>query len=260
MFEPELTFAIGDIHGRLDLLEKAIIAVQNYAGNRPARLISLGDLVDRGPMSAQVVKRFRAGPLLDNWEWVVLFGNHEEFMIHHSEISAARTWLHHGGYETLLSYGIDPDDESTWDQFFPYFQADCEWMKTLPHSFEDEHRFFAHAGVNPYMELHFQSSYDFIWSRDYAKTDRPWVHGKYVVHGHTPLKEGASIGDYKANLDSKAFKTGNLTVAVFENDKPGRPVGVMVIEGPDIKTYRTMSVDEDKYATLKKWLKSKGLR
>ena len=140
------TFAIGDIHGRLDLLELALHEIESRVPTRDsAKLIVLGDMVDRGQDSAGVVRKLRAGPRFQNWEWVCLYGNHEDLMVAWTYQNAFDSWMIHGGFETMMSYGYDPKNPDAFDD--RQLRSDVEWMKTLPTYYMDERRLFVHAGV-----------------------------------------------------------------------------------------------------------------
>src|SRR5580704_5641133 len=106
------TYAIGDVHGRLDLLTEAIEAIGSHVGDAPFRVVFLGDYVDRGPDSRGVIDLLM--DLQKRWPVVCLKGNHEELMIQavtHPHGGRLRRWLEYGGDETLRSYGVDPDGD-----------------------------------------------------------------------------------------------------------------------------------------------------
>jgi serine/threonine protein phosphatase 1 len=208
------TYVITDIHGRLDLLTKALGLPEDED-----KVIFLGDYVDRGPDSAGVIKLLKAAQEY-GLPWVFLSGNHEDMMIKALTVSGAQYhWLMNGGDSALTSYGID--DRNPED--------DLPFLKSLRLSYEDEHRIYVHA----YADWNTPNPEDFLpqvtmWERYGRQDDFGWF-GKHVVHGHTPLKE-PFLGVNRTNLDTGAvFNGGYLSVGVFDDDTPGGPVEVIKI-------------------------------
>ena len=210
------TYAIPDLHGRLDLLDRAIDAVMRHAEGTASTIITLGDYVDRGPHSRQVIER------LMNWrpdeaKVVNLKGNHEAMMCAVCENRAELDWwLRNGGGETLASYGQSPA--------LPDLRAipadHLDWMVHLPLMHVDRHRIFVHAAVDPKAPLDQQNEETLLWKR-YPR-DADIGHGRrYVVHGHHADARAPIAGKYKTNLDGLAWKTGRLVIGVFEDDLPG---------------------------------------
>jgi serine/threonine protein phosphatase 1 len=214
-----ITHAIGDVHGRADLLRSAFdwIADQVTSTAEGTRVILLGDLIDRGPASMEVIDLVLAG--IPETEIVVLRGNHEQMMLdalrNPRSIHAAH-WIKQGGIETLMSYGWRPEDG---------YDVSCipadhlNFINSLPLFFEDETRFFVHAGMRPGLTPGQQDPDDFIWIReDFLFSD--WSFGKIVVHGHTPNSQGPEIRENRINLDVFAYKTGRLAIATFRGPAP----------------------------------------
>jgi serine/threonine protein phosphatase 1 len=199
------TYAIGDVHGCYDLLVRLLDDIHRDAERRgrAARMVFLGDYIDRGPGSKDVLAILMAGPQRAGDQWICLTGNHEELMLQASTSeSSAAHWLRQGGGETLASFGGKiPDDVSAW-------------CGALPAMFDDGLRLFAHAGLRPGVPIDGQQRRDLLWIRDeflLSSAD----HGRLVVHGHTPDLAGPTIRPNRINLDTGAYLTGVLTAAVF---------------------------------------------
>jgi serine/threonine protein phosphatase 1 len=217
-----LTVAIGDVHGRYDLLIPLLAEIDSFALGKPYALVLLGDLIDRGARSAEVVAHVRKLQREHPDRVVCLRGNHEEMLLQsHADVFAEAQWLRDGGSATLASYNIAsaadvPDDV-------------VEWMRSLPTFHEDEHRYFVHAGLDPAQPLHRQRDEDRLWMREpFLYMDHDF--GKFVVHGHTPLawKKGRvprpDERRNRVNIDTGAVFGGALTAAVFDDRRRG-PLG-----------------------------------
>jgi len=228
---PWRCYAIGDIHGRLDLLARLLDlvhgdALRSDAG--PAELVFLGDYVDRGPDSAGVVDLLaelaaRPAPGLRP---VFLKGNHEDLMLDFlAGGPRALAWLHNGGIATLASYGVTlPEDLDV-----PSLRAAADQLAAaLPDSHRaflerlDLHHvagpyLFVHAGLRPGLGLAEQDAQDLLWIRS------PFLNAtgrfeKFVVHGHT-ISAAPELKSNRLGIDTGAFCTGCLTAAVL--DKKG---------------------------------------
>ena len=221
-------YAIGDIHGRLDLVDRLlglIDADDRRRGGAETELIFLGDLVDRGPDSRGVVDRLLAlsrGPRPVR----VLSGNHEEVFLRASEgdLRALRFLIRIGGRETLLSYDISEDE---------YRSLDFEDLATLAREkVPDEHvRFlasfekwieigdylFVHAGVRPGIAVEDQVTSDLCWIRDDFLKHRD-SFGKMVVHGHS-ISEDIDLRSNRIGIDTGAFASGRLSAIGLEEDR-----------------------------------------
>lgn len=228
-----LTFAIGDIHGRLDLLERAFDAIALRADGGEHRIICLGDLVDRGSDSRGVIE------LLMRAKGVrCLKGNHEDLMLRAlrgRDAYSVSQWLQNGGGATLTSYGasgrFDPSLELVDERHLG-------WIESLPLAIEDQSRIFVHAGLTPGIPLADQDADTLLWIRERflrAETIAEFPDGKHIVHGHTPIWAGKPDAsrperlDHRTNLDTGAYMTGILSVGVFEAAEPGGPIQVMQI-------------------------------
>jgi serine/threonine protein phosphatase 1 len=222
-------YAVGDIHGRLDLLEILLERIEADIRARPRRktsIVFLGDLIDRGPSSAGVVERlrtFRPGFA----KTVFLMGNHEEVLLRilGGEASLIPSWLRFGGAETLASYGLDGGElaRATDAQALAMVRrAIPEDHSAFISTFADTVSFgdylFVHAGIRPGVELSEQSKTDLRWIRDpflEDQTERDYV----VVHGHT-IRADVEITGNRIGIDTGAFYTGVLTaLAIDGNDR-----------------------------------------
>jgi serine/threonine protein phosphatase 1 len=232
----ELTYAIGDIHGRLDLLRHLRILLFSHAKGRSKRVIFLGDYIDRGPQSCAVIEYLMEWKRRDGL--ICLKGNHEEMLLQarqRRQPEALELWLRYGGSETLQSYGATAFDLASLDLVPPHH---VEWLACLPSAFEDRDRIFVHAGLAPQQPLRRQTNETLLWIRDrFLKADGgAFPDGKHIVHGHTPIwaqKPHAGkpeLLSHRTNVDTAAFATGVLTVAVFTN-APGGPVECLSVRG-----------------------------
>lgn len=221
-----LTYAIGDIHGRLDLLGAALAAIKAHAGAAKHRVICLGDLVDRGPDSRGVVETIM--DFVDGSTFICLKGNHENMMaraLRGGDPGAMAHWIANGGGETLVSYGGLNGVPA----------AHLDWIEARPLFWRDAHRLFVHAGVAPKVALEDQSERSLLWIREAFLTAPAEALPAHVVHGHTPQWAGKSdmaapeLLPHRTNLDTGAVYTGVLSVGVFDDTTPGGPVEVLGI-------------------------------
>jgi serine/threonine protein phosphatase 1 len=226
--KPRRVYAIGDIHGRRDLLDRMIEEIRNDLAAYPvehALTVTLGDYVDRGPDSRGVVERLAENPFPT--EFVALKGNHEEMIFRFlCNPSFGSDWARNGGIETLHSYGIDVGPMMRGRGYAP---AAAAFEKALPRAhmaffaslricLSAGRYFFCHAGVRPGVPFARQREHDLLWIRDEFLRDRT-DFGKIVVHGHTPSPD-PEIRPNRINVDTGAFMTGRLTCAVLEAERP----------------------------------------
>jgi serine/threonine protein phosphatase 1 len=218
-------YVIGDIHGRLDLLEHLLAKIHADLQRRPARkvlLVFVGDLVDRGPSSAQVIERLRTYRR-EGVRPVFLLGNHEEVLLRilGGDTSLIDSWLQFGGLQCLQSYGVTLARlrGRTPEEVVEIVRAavptnHVEFLETFVDSCRFGDYLFVHAGIRPGIELEQQRQSDLRWIRDpflYDDTD----HGFIVVHGHTISDEV----DERANrigIDTGAYRSGLLTALVID--------------------------------------------
>ena len=220
-------YAIGDIHGRLDLLNELLARITSDIALRPTArplYVFLGDYIDRGPSSRETIDR-----LIEHGkahESVFLKGNHELIAIKClSDRGLFDQWLRLGGLETLVSYGVPAETlangkqiaelQSAFHSALP--QAHFRFFRDLKNSFECGDFFFAHAGVKPNVELSRQKENDLLWIRGEFLSSKD-DFGKIIVHGHTPTRE-IEVRPNRINIDTGAFATGRLSCLVLEGEE-----------------------------------------
>lgn len=218
-------YAIGDIHGRLDLLERAIAAISRDVEEQgaDALTITLGDYIDRGPAAREVIDLLATNPFPT--PYVALKGNHETILeAFLRDPAVGEHWRRLGGAETLHSYGVPIGDLIVGKNYAEASQrlnaalpaAHIAFLRSLKTSLNHGKYFFCHAGIRPGIPFDQQKSEDLLWIRD--EFLRSTVNfGKIVVHGHTPTPEPEVLPN-RINIDTGAFATGRLTcVALDEN-------------------------------------------
>lgn len=221
-------YVIGDIHGRFDLLEELLGKVHadvERRGSCKTLLVFVGDLIDRGPQSAQVVERLRTYDHPDI-QPVFILGNHEEVLLRilDGDASLVPSWLKFGGAQCLASYGLasrevaistDAHALALIRRAIP--QEHVEFLR----SFIDSCRFgdylFVHAGIRPGVELGEQRQSDLRWIREPFLLDDT-DHGFIVVHGHTISMEVEEKSN-RIGIDTGAFATDVLTALGIEGDE-----------------------------------------
>lgn len=213
--------AVGDTHGRADLLEKLWQQIDEASRRSPARqrtLVFLGDYVDRGKQSKQLIDRFLRG--FTGFETIFLMGNHDETLLHFLiDPSVGTAWQSFGGIETLQSYGVSHDPKKSWAQtrseFATALPADhLQFFKNLRLHATIGDYLFVHAGIRPRVPLEEQREVDLLWIRE-EFLDSTANFGRIVVHGHTPT----DVPDVRANrigIDTGAYFTDRLTALVLE--------------------------------------------
>lgn len=219
-------YVIGDIHGCADLLDQLLDRIKadvSEQANAEIAYIFLGDYIDRGPASKDVIQRLLT--LSEKQQVICLKGNHEAFLLEFLSTPALlRDWSRFGALPTLMSYGLRPPMQASFEQ--------CEEIASaLQKAMPPEHRaflqalnvsltigdfFFVHAGVRPHVALDGQSEEDLLWIRqDFL------LHGsafeKVIVHGHSPVLEPEVLPN-RINIDTGAFATRRLTCLVLEGN------------------------------------------
>jgi serine/threonine protein phosphatase 1 len=222
-------YAVGDVHGRADLLGGVFARIDADQKARPARKpieVFLGDYVDRGPHSRQVIDLLIARRAKHDVQ--LLKGNHEAFVARFmTDPTVLSEWRFFGGVETLLSYGVSPvggsDPQSQREAAIAFRRSmpdsHRQFIESLKLSFTYGDFFFVHAGVRPGTPLQKQSEQDLLWIReDFLLHEEDF--GKVVVHGHTPATQ-PDIRPNRINIDTGAYATGQLTCLVLEGDRIG---------------------------------------
>ena len=218
-------YAIGDVHGRLDLLNDLEQQIIRDLETAPADVLTifLGDYVDRGPDSAGVLERLSADDFCT--PICALRGNHEEvFLQFLSDASVLGSWRKFGGLETLHSYGVNVADAMRGAGFG---RAQETLIETLPRDhqqFLEKTRlsvtvgdyFFCHAGAKPGVELQSQTAQALLWIRD-EFLQFEGAFGKIVIHGHSP-NAGPEIKKNRINIDTGAYASSVLTALVLEGE------------------------------------------
>ena len=228
-------YAIGDIHGRVDLLDQMLKGIDADFAQAPLphRIeVFLGDYVDRGPASRQVlellIERGRPHPIERGkiHQTIFLKGNHETLLVNFpANPSTLGSWQRLGGLETLMSYGLAPSVNSdpptqahlavAFDKALP--PSHRRFLNDLKTSFTCGDYFFVHAGVRPGVALEKQREEDLLWIRqEFLLYEEDF--GKIIVHGHTPVPQ-PEIRSNRINIDTGAYATGRLSCLVLEADK-----------------------------------------
>jgi serine/threonine protein phosphatase 1 len=218
-------YAVGDVHGRVDLLEHILAKIHADLQRRPAPrtlLVFVGDLVDRGPSSAQVIERLRCYRR-DGVEPVFLLGNHEEVLLRilAGDSSVVDSWLKFGGLQCLQSYGVTLARirGRSAEQVVELVQATVpkehvEFLETFADSCRFGDYLFVHAGIRPGVEVDQQSQSDLRWIREPFLFDES-DHGFVVVHGHT-ITDEVDERPNRIGIDTGAYRSGVLTALAVE--------------------------------------------
>lgn len=225
-------YAVGDIHGRLDLLDGLLAQIQDDQRDRndDARplLVLLGDLIDRGPDSRGVVDRVLGGAL-PGFQTLALCGNHEEALLRlldEVEPGLLERWLHFGGDACVRSYGDDParlsalaeaDAVARLRQLIP--PAHQDFLRSLADTFRFGDYLFVHAGIRPGIPLDRQQPADLRWIREPFLSD-PRDHGMLVVHGHS-ITDDPDVRANRIGIDTGAYRRGALTALVVDGSERG---------------------------------------
>jgi serine/threonine protein phosphatase 1 len=222
-----LVYAVGDIHGRLDLLDSLLAKIEADLETRSADrtlLVFLGDLIDRGPDSSGVIERLRTfqKPTVQP---VFLMGNHEEVLLTILEGNdrIVPDWLRFGGFECATSYGVDRDALKSGNRkaigdcvrrMVP--EAHREFLASFADSFRVGNYFFTHAGIRPGIPIDQQSAQDLRWIRS-PFLEHNERHPMMVVHGHTICTQVEErVG--RIGIDTGAYRSGVLTAIGLQGD------------------------------------------
>ncbi len=223
-------YAIGDVHGRLDLLKQIQDLVGNDMARSPAErvvVVYLGDYIDRGMESRQVVDWLIERPMPAT-QTVHLMGNHEQSLLRFlGDVTIGPSWMQYGGRETLHSYGVVLDRtissmtdrlrkaQSELQRRLPAPHRD--FMETLGPWYVEGDYLFVHAGLRPGIKLEDQRLADLLWIRE-EFLESPADHGHIVVHGHT-ITEAPETLPNRIGIDTGAFMSGRLTCLVLHGDQ-----------------------------------------
>lgn len=218
-------YAIGDIHGRLDLLKDIVSRIKVDLAERPVanhQVVTLGDYCDRGPDGKGVYDLLIK--LAREQDWLCLRGNHDQYILEAlaNPADVIWHWLRYGGVETLLSYGIetiDPDDpfliSKALQKALP--AGHRRFIENMAYCHNAGDYFFCHAGVRPGVNINQQDPHDLMWIRQDFLLHKGDL-GKVVVHGHTPGR-AVDFQKNRINVDTGAYESGVLSCLVLENDE-----------------------------------------
>jgi len=220
-----IVYAIGDIHGRLDLLQRLEAEIQSDAAGVDASrrlIVCLGDFIDRGDNAYGVIEHLlQAAP--DSFERICLIGNHEAYLLRFfDDRTVAAAWLENGGRETLTSYGVSLPAGSDIEGASLEMQAELRarvpqshvaFLRSLALSHREGDYLFVHAGVRPGVPIDRQKPRDLMWIREEFLIDER-DFGAVVVHGHSIRPEPENLAN-RIGVDTGAYTTGRLTCAVL---------------------------------------------
>ncbi len=226
MGDETVVYAVGDVHGRADLLERLLVKIRTDAAQRSQGhkvLVYLGDYVDRGLESRAVIESLLAQGG-DGLERVFLKGNHEDAMLQFLDSTEiGSSWMGFGGDATLYSYGVDvfgtpPEGVERLDHIQEQLRANTPpehvaFLEGLELYHQEGDYFFVHAGVRPGLGLGDQDANDMMWIRDEFLNSTA-NFGKVVVHGHS-IKPQPVVRSNRIGIDTGAFATGVLTCLVL---------------------------------------------
>ena len=223
--EGERLYIVGDIHGRLDLLNPLLEQIENHARANEGKntIVYVGDYIDRGPNSRGVIDRVLQS--VPGFIPRYLRGNHDQALLDFlADPLFYRVWKGYGAPETLISYGVRPplfDDPQSIMETRNLFAANLppvhrQFFENLELGVEAGDYFIVHAGVRPGIGFASQSAQDMMWIRDeFLLSGRD--HGKVVVHGHTPTSEVVRRKN-RIGIDTGAYMSGHLTALVLEGE------------------------------------------
>lgn len=212
-----LTYAIGDIHGRLDLLDRLLDMIEADAVVRDAKakIVFTGDYMDRGPASYGVVERLMAGPKRSSDRFVCLRGNHDDLFVRAVTVGdGLPDWAWHLYWHTISSYGVTRESLSDNDG---ELRRHAAFLASLPLTHDDGINLFVHAGIRPGIAIENQSDEDLMWIRE-EFLDYTAPLPRRVVHGHTIMGDAPVVTANRISIDTGAFRSGILTAAVLDGE------------------------------------------
>lgn len=210
-----VTYAIADVHGRLDLLDRLLDTIESDAADRnaAAKIVFTGDYVDRGMDSFGVVERLIAGPRRATDTFVCLRGNHDDLFakaVARSHHLPEWVWLLF--WHTIASYGVDRDALHRNDGSLRRHAA---FLSALPLTHDDGTHLFVHAGIRPGVPIELQAEEDLLWIRE-AFLEHTGPLPRRIVHGHTIMGDSPVVTGNRISLDTGAYRSGILTAAVID--------------------------------------------
>lgn len=219
-------YAVGDVHGRFDLLLEAEARIEADIGDNPhALVVYLGDFVDRGRQSSDVLGHLMT-PQAPRFTRLCIRGNHDDLFLRFLDAPQSEEgWLDLGGKETLLSYKLDPRTlRESWSDRLRLQEllrghvpeTHQEFLRELPYCARWKSYLFVHAGIQPGVPLQKQEPEDLLWIREPFLSKGPELPVT-VVHGHTPAEE-ITYGPGRIGIDTGAYATGRLTVLKITAD------------------------------------------
>ncbi len=225
---PDKAFvAIGDVHGRLDLLQSLLDHIESEAPTLPK--VFVGDFIDRGPDSAAVLRHVMAMSERSSPSVICLKGNHEAMFLDFVDTpeQGGPQWLRNGGDKTLESFGVDPPVDcldgarlnSARDALVEQAGADLiAWVRSLPLAWQSGNVIVTHAGGDPSQPIEPRRSHGLLWGHpDFLR--KPRQDGNWIVHGHFIVSiAGTEAG--RIAVDTGAYKTGRLSAAIIRNETP----------------------------------------
>ena len=215
-----VTYAIGDIHGRLDLLQGLLAQVEADAVDRgaAAKVVFTGDYVDRGPESRGVVARIMAGPGRADDSFVPLRGNHDDlFVAAVTRGDVVPDWAWTLYTHTVESYGLTVRALAGRDA---ELRRHAAYLTSLPLTHDDGTHLFVHAGIRPGVPLDRQDPEDLTWIRE-DFLDFEGRLPRRVVHGHTIMGDRPVVTRNRISIDTGAYRSGILTAAVLDPGEAG---------------------------------------
>lgn len=229
--------AIGDIHGEFDLLMGLMKKLENHRENdENFTIVFLGDYVDRGLKSKEVLDFLMAGPQNKD-TWICLKGNHEDLMVEayaNRDHRSVQNWTMNGGFNTVRSYDRSFDASLPDSRFdFGLMTEHAKWLDNLPLYAEFPNHICVHAGLMPGYVLEEQEDDWLIWIRDrFLNCGGDPLWNKHIIHGHTP--ESGSR-EWRTNLDSGSFYSGIQTAGIFDMAINSGPIELVSFhEGEDL--------------------------
>ncbi len=224
--QPDGSFCvIGDIHGRMDLLSGALARIAADCPGRP--VVFVGDYIDRGPDSAEVLRKLFALHSADPGRFVCLMGNHEDMMLGFLDdtLRDPRIWLQNGAEATLRSFGVSCPSGATAAKGIGQTRAGLAhamgndlvaWLRARPLAWQSGNVWVTHAGADPLVDMGRQDRAALLWGHpDFRRIRRS--DGRWVVHGHTIVPR-VQIADGRVAIDTGAYRTGRLSVVHISGD------------------------------------------